>query len=207
MRGLSTNRRNGHDRSCRQKTLMEEPQELLATLQTGESADPKQVEAVTNLLAELTKTVKIFRTYPCDNSMSIAAVDKLTGSLTSYFETSAELELFVGRDQLLFNSETVYEDNNPRRSMAVKLDRDGVRRLVLSPGITREEIVDFLDVLTTELDEDSLADDIVTLMWDKQFTHLKIFVLDESTDEERYDASKVNASYLTVAMNPDLWIN
>lgn len=178
---------------------MEEPQELLATLQAGEPTDPKQVETVTDLLAELTRTAKIFRTYPRDNAMSISAIGKLTGKFTEHLSTLGEVELFVERGQLIFRSEIVYDDDNPRRSIAIKLDRAGVRRMLFSPGILPEEVVNFLEVLTTEIDDDSLEDDIVTLMWDKQFTHVKAFVLDDLTDDEQYDSSRVNASDPTSA--------
>ncbi len=173
---------------------MKEPQELLAALQAGESAEPEQIEAVTDLLTELARTAKIFRTYPRDNAMSISAVDKLTGKFTECLSTLGEVELFVERDQLIFRSETVYEDDNARRSIAIKLDRAGVRRMLFSSGILPEELVDLLEVLTTEIDDDSLEDDVVTLMWDKQFTHVKAFVLDDLTPDEQYDSSKVDAS-------------
>ena len=126
--------------------------------------------------------------------MSIGAVDKLTGKFTEHLHTLGEIELFVERGRLVFHSETVYEDDNARRSIAIKLDHAGVRRMLFSPGILPEEVVDFLEVLTTEFDEHSLEDDIVTLMWDKHLTHVKMFVLNNLAADEQYSSSKVDAS-------------
>jgi len=66
--------------------------------------------------------------------------------------------------------------------------------VVFLPGIERPEVLNLLDVLTTELDETSIEDDVVTLMWQKQFTHVKTFVLDELSENERFDESKVGLS-------------
>ena len=159
--------------------MTEENQQFLKELQGSPKADPERVRAVRELFFELTKAAKIFRTYPRDNDMSIRAVDSLAEVLTNRLEKLGETELFVDRTQLTYFGETVYDDEDSRRSIAVRLDRDGVRRLLLSPGITRQEVVDLLTVMTVELEEDSLENDIVTLMWDKQFSHVKVFVLEE----------------------------
>lgn len=159
--------------------MTEENQQLLKELQGSPKADPERVRAVRELFFELTKAARIFRTYPRDNAMSIRAVDNLAEGFTDRLEKLGETELFVDRTQLTYFGETVYDDEDSRRSIAVRLDRDGVRRLLLSPGITRQEVVDLLTVMTVELEEDSLENDIVTLMWDKEFSHVKVFVLEE----------------------------
>ena len=159
-----------------------------------QDAQAETARSMRELFSEFTKTARIFRTYPRDNSMSINSVDKLASTFSTCLDRWGEIELFVERDHLIFGSETVLQDDNPRRSIPIKLDRAGVRRLVFLPGMERQEVLNLLDALTTELDEESIEDDVVTLMWQKQFTHVKTFVLDDLSEDERFDESKVGRS-------------
>ncbi|GEM_PF-2678126 len=158
----------------------------------AETSATEAARAIREFFSEIIRTIKILRTYPRDNSISISAVDRLTEMFQKHLEERGELEVFVDRHRLICGTETVHEDENIRRSIPLKLDRAGVRRLVFLPGIERKELLDLLDVLLAEIDEKSLQDDMATLMWEKQFTHIKIYVLDELTEDEQFDEGKLD---------------
>jgi HEAT repeat protein len=142
----------------------------------------------------LAKTLKIFRTYPRENAASVHAVDELTRVFCEHLLKHQSLELFVERSELQWQGVPVYSEPDPRKSVALKLDRNGVRRIEFHDGITRAEMVSLLEALTTEVDEESLEDDIVTLLWEKQLSHVKVYVLDEmSTGQEAFDDNMVSA--------------
>jgi len=161
------------------------------------SSPREDIQVVQALLAEvqevvhsLTKTLKIFRTYPRDNSTSISAVDELTRTLCTYLGRRQKLELFVERHELQWQGVPVYSERDQRKSFALKLDLNGVRRLVFYNGLGRLEVTGLLEALTAELDEQSLEDDLVTLLWEKQLSHIKVYVLDEmSGGHDGFDAS------------------
>ncbi len=159
--------------------------------------DPAILAEVQEVVSGLVKTAKIFRTYPRDNSISITAIDNLVQTFSDYLTRREELELFVQRHELLFQGAVVYSDADARKSFAMKLDRDGVRRVVFFQGIERTEVVGLLEVLTTEVGDDSLEDDVVTLLWDKQLQHVKVFVLDDlASGEGGYDPGLMGAGEL-----------
>ncbi len=156
------------------------------------SVDPRLLAEAKEAVDFLTKTAKVFRTYPRENNISISAIDNLHRSFSAYLEKHESLELFVNQHELLFEGVTVYSETDPRRSFALKLDRDGVRRIMFYKDIQRSEIVGLLDSLTAEVGDESLEDDIVTLLWEKQLAHVKVFVLDDfATGESGFDPGLV----------------
>jgi len=167
-------------------------------LPTGEAPDPEvdlaRLAEVQEVVNSLTKTLKIFRTYPRDNTININAIDELTGRFEEYLGNHGNLELFVDRHELQWSGVPVYSQSDQRSSFALRLDRDGVRRIVFTRGINREQIVGFLEAMTTEIDEESLEDDLVTILWDKQLSHVKVYVLDEALGEGGYDPENVDTS-------------
>ncbi|KPJ55018.1 MAG: hypothetical protein AMS16_04415 [Planctomycetes bacterium DG_58] len=164
----------------------------------GTDGDAKVDQAllgeVQHVVDELTKTLKIFYTYPRENTISIKAVDALVKTFGTYLRRHMTLELFVDRHELQWRGVPVYSELDHRKSIAVKLDRDGVRRLVFLEDINREEVVGLLEALTTEIDEESLEDDLVTVLWERQFAHVKVYVLDDFTAEEGFDEDLLVAS-------------
>ena len=158
--------------------------------------DPQHLAEVQETVNTIVKTLKVFRTYPRENSISIGAVDELTRCLQEHLAKRRTLELFVDRHELQWQGVPVYSESDQRKSLALKLDRDGVRRMVFSGGIDRKEVVSMLEVLSAETDSQSLTDDTVTLLWEKQLQHIRVYVLDEvgQNQESGFDQSLVDAS-------------
>ena len=166
--------------------------------QTPESNQEVQVDEtrlaeVQEVVQELAKTIKIFRTYPRTNNMSITAIDSLVEVFSGYLTRRGALELFVDRHEIQWQGVAVHADTDQRRSFALKLDRDGVRRLVFTQGLDKDQIVGLLEALTSEIDEESLDDDLVTLLWDKQLQNIKVYVLDDMSSEDAFQQDLVGA--------------
>ncbi|HUW56014.1 MAG TPA: hypothetical protein VMZ92_05220, partial [Planctomycetota bacterium] len=156
--------------------------------------DEALLAEVQHVVQELTKTLKIFRTYPRENTISVNAIDKLVQTFAEFLGKHEILELFVDRHELQWRDVVVYSEPDQRKSFALKLDRDGVRRMVFQQGIDRNEVVGLLEAFTTDIDEESLEDDLVTVLWDKQLSHVKVYVLDNMATEEVFDEDLVDAA-------------
>jgi hypothetical protein len=173
---------------------------LDATTKEDIHVDEALLAEVREVVHTLAKTLKIFRTYPRENAASVHAVDELTRVFAEHLSRHQSLELFVERTELQWQGVPVYSESEQRKSLALKLDRNGVRRVEFHDGITRDEVVSLLEAITTEVDEGSLEDDLVTLLWEKQLSHVKVYVLDEmSTGEDAFDESLVSADEPTGA--------
>ena len=157
--------------------------EDLLNLNETPQVDPALLAEAQNAVNSLTTTAKVFRTYPRENTISITAIDNMARAFSDYLVKHQSLELFVNRHELHFHEVAVYSETDPRRSFALKLDRDGVRRILFSEGVSREELVGLLEALTTDVSEESLDDDVVTLLWDKQLQHVKVFVFDDTAQQ------------------------
>jgi hypothetical protein len=173
-------------------------------IQDTPEADPALLKEAQGVVDSLTKTIKIFQTYPRENTISITSVDNLTRSFCDYLDKHGSLEIFVNRHELLFQNAVVYSEKDPRRSLALKLDRDGVRRVLFYKGIARPEVVSLLETLTAPVNEESLDDDVVTLLWEKQLQHIKVFVLDDlvAGDQGRFDQNLLSGANVDLSAAP-----
>jgi len=91
--------------------------------------DSSEIDCVKDLLNQIGHSSMIFRTYPRTNQIYLKSVQNLSQKFAEYFEQDEELLLSVEQYDILFNDQKVYSETNPSRSMALKLYRDGVRRL------------------------------------------------------------------------------
>ncbi len=174
-------------------------------IQDTPEEDPALLAEAQGVVDSLTKTVKTFNTYPRENTISITAIDNLARSFSDYLDKHGSLEIFVNRHELLFRNTPVYSEKDPRRSLALKLDRDGIRRVLFYKGMARPEVVSLLETLTAHVNEESLDDDVVTLLWEKHLEHVKVFVLDDlgGGDAGRFDQNMLGGATLDLGDAPE----
>jgi HEAT repeat protein len=66
---------------------------------------------------------------------------------------------------------SLYENRNPRDSLAFRLHSDGIKALEFREGISAEEVKTFLRIINTR-SSDELDDDILTLLWSSDLPHI-----------------------------------
>lgn len=142
-------------------------------------AEAAELESAKDLIRLVTNASRVFHSYPSNNQLYLSFADQLGEKFPTHLEEYGELVLAVGQYEFLFKGQIVYQETNVSRSLALKLYRDGVRRVRFIPGLEKEEIVGFVGILSKPIAADSLEDDIVTLMWEQDFSHVKYAVLEE----------------------------
>ena len=67
-----------------------------------------------------------------------------------------------------------------------------MREITFKKGFSVKELEDFLRILTVDYDREVLDDDVVTLLWERDFQNVK-YVVDEAflTEEEDYESAAV----------------
>ncbi|MGH7830396.1 MAG: HEAT repeat domain-containing protein, partial [Candidatus Binatia bacterium] len=110
-------------------------------------------------------------------------VNELIEKVDAHLKDFGSFRLRVQQFQLLCSGQPVYENPDRLESIAFRLFVDGVRELSFLPGITKEEMIAFLEVLGREEDSQAVDDDIVTLLWEKQFAHIQYYVVDDLRGE------------------------
>ncbi len=142
---------------------------------------------IKDLIQWLLKTKKLIRMYPENNPMYIKALDDMYSRFEEAFSISGDITLQIRQYEILYHDEQVYHNPEKTDNLALFLFKDGIRELRFLKGLDKEELKDFLKIIS--LDEKELVDDdIVTLLWERDFQHIK-YVVDESvlTEDEEYE--------------------
>jgi len=132
----------------------------------------------------LIKTIRATRMYLPNNPIYKKFKDEMVDKFDAYFAEEEHLCFLVDRFELTFMGQPVYTNPDKEDNIALMFFTDGVREFCFNKGITPEETEAFIDILKTDTKQRELDDDLVTLMWEKDFEHISYTAIDEATDEE-----------------------
>ncbi len=153
---------------------------------TDPTQTTEQSEAATEveeLLQTFVKALRAHQLYLPNNPMYQRAMEALSAAFVPVWEGEDELVLDVYDAQLKWDGKVVYEQASRSESIAWVLFKDGVRQVTLLPGVEKQEVLGLLDVLhraRTLQSED--ADDLLTLLWEKDFQLIRYTFQDLATD-------------------------
>jgi HEAT repeat protein len=148
----------------------------------------ERIDRLTPLAKEvvmvLVKTIKATKLYLPNNPIYQRFRDELQEKFEKYFQDEELLSFMVQRFELLFLDQQVYHNPDKEDNIALMFFKDGIREFCFHRGITPEEIDGFIDILKFDARERELDDDLVTLLWEKDFKYLTYTVTEEATEEE-----------------------
>jgi HEAT repeat protein len=148
----------------------------------------ERIDRLTPLAKEvvmvLVKTIKATKLYLPNNPIYQRFRDELQEKFEKYFQDEEMLSFMVQRFELLFLDKQVYHNPDKEDNIALMFFKDGIREFCFHRGITPEEIDGFIDILKFDARERELDDDLVTLLWEKDFKYVTYTVTDEATEEE-----------------------
>lgn len=135
----------------------------------------------------LARAYKVRRLYRPDNPVLAQMRDQLHRDLAAHLRRSGSWSLQVTPSEILLGDEAVVrprrriegEDSQPSQEeqLPFMLYRDGIRGLTLLPGIPRNDTDAFLDALQAVGGSQSTGDDLVTLLWQANASHLRFEVV------------------------------
>ena len=141
---------------------------------------PPELQKAKDVIGALTKAIKTSKLYPESNPIYQKFIEELKGKLNSYMDEHGSLKLRLTQFKLIYKDVEVYDNPDKLENIALKLFTDGVREITFHEGMEDIEILNFLDVLNANIDPEKTDDDMVTLMWEKNFQHITYFVIEES---------------------------
>ncbi|MEE9280739.1 MAG: hypothetical protein V3V67_11245 [Myxococcota bacterium] len=136
------------------------------------------VSAAKRAISALVRTERTVRTYPIGNQLSQNALRDLLPKMAD----ALPLNLWVRRDQLVWNDVPLLDSENDRSDMPGRLYNDGVRILRLSSGIDADELERFVVALSTPIHPDDLTEDYVTRLWEAELPNIHIVAVDPYPD-------------------------
>lgn len=140
--------------------------------------DQEEVASAKQVVQQLVRTCKTFKIYLPNNPIHQKFLDDLSEKVAGHLQAFGPLRLRVRQFELLCSGQPVYEDLDRRESIAFKLSLDGIWEISFLPGVPKEELIGFLEVIGGA-GGGQVDDDIVTLLWGKSLTHIKHSVVEE----------------------------
>ncbi|MGH7531737.1 MAG: HEAT repeat domain-containing protein, partial [Gemmatimonadales bacterium] len=128
---------------------------------------PAQVE---ELLRTLMKALRATQIYLPNNPIYQRAVDGIRAGFAPIWEVLGDLSFSVTESDFTWEEQSVYHQASKSESLAWTLFKDGLRLLTFRPGVERDEMVRFLEVVNKvrSLPADA-EDDLLTLLWEQDF--------------------------------------
>lgn len=147
--------------------------EVGTTPANDSQARARLAEQVSSLFTSMVQALRALQFYGSTNLTTQRAVEALRSGFEQIWTTSQELDVRLEPDTIVMGDLPVYQNANHTDSLAFLMFRDGIRTLSFRQGFEQEELVRFLQVLHRARYTPTDADDLVTLLWDEDFLHLR----------------------------------
>jgi hypothetical protein len=143
---------------------------------------------VEELVRALVKAMRAFQMYLPNNPMYHRAEQQLRAAFPPVWAVLDEITVIVSETELMWEEQVVYGQPNKSESFAWGLYKDGMRVLTLRKGVEEEEIARFLQTVSRarHLAADA-SDDLLTLLWEQDFSRVSYQFAEIITDPWVYD--------------------
>jgi HEAT repeat protein len=136
-----------------------------------------------DLTGAFLKAVKAFRFYPPDNPTLKGLRDQLLKKFQFFLNKYPSFVIRVGEYDLSYKGKVLYENRDVKTSLAFSLYKDGLREIRFMKNLEEWEVQGILDILKQSEEINRLEDDLVTMMWEKNFVHVSYLAADEFLEE------------------------
>ena len=143
------------------------------------------VKRVADWIGALVRTIKATRTYLANNPTLHKFQVELESRTWSCLKEAGDITLVVQQFDLLYENYSVYHNADRNDSLAFRFYGDGVRVITFREGLEPHELRGFIDVLKRSLEAAQVQDDVVTLLWERDFRHIEyqFIPLEDLTEE------------------------
>jgi hypothetical protein len=141
------------------------------------------VDQAKDLINTFVKTIKAFRLYPPENPTLVGFIDQVYRKFQLFLNKYHYFILKIGENKLSFREVTLYENPDLKTSLAFQLYKDGLRELRFMEGLEEGEVDGLIDIMKRSDSINKMEDDLVTLMWEKDFIHISYLATDEYLEE------------------------
>ncbi len=139
----------------------------------------EKVKSTKALIQTFLQTLKAFRLYEANHPILSKFLEKLRKDFDQYFDEFDSFSLQIGEHRLYYRGNVVYENQDVKESLAFVFFKDGIRELQFSKGLEFKEMIDFLHIVRKSDFLNRMEDDLVTLLWEKDFSHVTFITVDE----------------------------
>jgi len=134
---------------------------------------------VTDLLKAFVKAVRAHQLYLPNNPMHARSLQAVREAFAVLWKHTDELELQVVETQLMWEGRVVLDEHERTAdNIAWLFYKDGIRELKMLKGFEEEELALLFDILQRVRKATDDDDDLLTLMWEREFATLQYRYVD-----------------------------
>jgi HEAT repeat protein len=156
---------------------MTEQAHVLTKVEERGAPASEELSSATDVMLAMMRAAKGLRIYLPNNPVLIRFLGELNAKMTAHIGRYGELELDVEPFALRYRGTEVYQNRDPKESLAFRVHSDGVRALLFREGIEPQEMAVFVSIVSFEQREHQ-DDDVVTQLWERNLPHVG-YVLEE----------------------------
>ncbi|MBI3568981.1 MAG: HEAT repeat domain-containing protein [Gemmatimonadetes bacterium] len=162
---------------------MNSPRATVSNNATELPEPPFEPALVEEMLRQLDKTVRAHQLYMHNNPTYLKSLENLRATFAPIWEHTDSLPLQVSDSQLTWMGRVVREEpEKASDSLPWTLYKDGVREITLAPGFEGQELEWLLDIIPRVRKAQDHEDDLLTLLWEQEFSFLTYRYVDVSGD-------------------------
>jgi hypothetical protein len=132
------------------------------------------IKAATAWISLLSRTLKTCRLYDGANPTVARFRDELSASLNHLTDEHGALNFKITSEDLLYDETSMYPAKSRDDNLALPFYRDGIHAITFHPGIERRETDAVVDALLKVTGQNAGDDDLVTLLWEAQLSHVEM---------------------------------
>ncbi len=146
----------------------------------AKKTEEQELRSVRLLLNLLDKTFRTARTYGLGHQLAQKFVERLHDELIAQLKVCGTLSLLVRRFEFYYQGKVVYQKPSPTENLAFKLYAEGIRELSFAQGLSRDDLIQFLESLGADQDTAGADDeDTVTRLWAKDLSTVSIVTAEQ----------------------------
>ena len=151
---------------------------------------PCAPQLIEEMLRQLARSIKTHQLYLPNNPIYQRAIENLRAAFAPIWPHTPEIVLSISESDFRWFARSVMHESNRSESLPWVFFKDGVRELTLTQGIEDDELVALLRILQRVRNAAPEEDDLLTLLWEQEFTRLKYRFVDINLDSHAsFDAS------------------
>ncbi|HEY8833226.1 MAG TPA: HEAT repeat domain-containing protein [Gemmatimonadaceae bacterium] len=146
----------------------------------GELDEPSfPMVLVTDLLKSFVKAVRAHQLYLPNNPMHARSLEAVREAFAGIWQKTEEIDIQIVETQLMWEGRVVLDEHERTSdNIAWLLYKDGIRELKMLKGFEGEELGTFFDLLQRVRKATDDDDDLLTLMWEREFATLQYKYVD-----------------------------
>lgn len=149
-----------------------------------EPVSDESLEQARSLLLCLHKVFSGARMYHPGHPALMESFQRLYRGFDSFFEKEQFLVLQLTESEILYKGLPVYQESEKRGALLFMLFNDGIREISFEAGLSREEIMEFVEILKTNASLPQEERDMIGLFWARGFRHIQYLAVEEIPDQE-----------------------